>query len=97
MKIDSALNYRPLPMGGPATAPAAQGGSFGDIFTQSIAKVDQLQHEAEDASRQLALGNEKDIHKTTIAMEKADIAMNLMLQIRNKLITAFDEVRRMQV
>ena len=39
----------------------------------------------------------KDIHGTMIALEKADISMRLMLQIRNKLVSAYEEVMRMQV
>jgi len=97
MRIDAQSAYRSLPSGLPTPAPAAGGTSFGDVLKQSISQVDQLQHQAEAASRQLAIGDQKDIHQTTIAVEKADIAMNLMLQIRNKLVTAFDEVRRMQV
>ena len=40
---------------------------------------------------------DKDIHGTMIALEKADISMRLMLQIRNKLVSAYEEVMRMQV
>lgn len=97
MQVNSLTGYGPLTPGLPAKTPAAQGTSFGNLLEQSIAKVDRLQHEAEAVSRQLALGEQKDIHQTMIAIEKADIGMNLMLQIRNKLVTAFDEVRRMQV
>ena len=39
----------------------------------------------------------KDIHGTMLALEKADLSMRLMLQVRNKLVSAYEEVMRMQV
>jgi len=97
MQVNSLTGYGALTPNLPAKTPAAQGTAFGNVLEQSIAKVDRLQHEAEAVSRQLALGEQKDIHQTMIAIEKADIGMNLMLQIRNKLVNAYQEIMNMPV
>ena len=69
--------------------------SFGDWLNQSIAKVDGIQKEADNAAMELVKGENKDIHGTMIAMQKASIATDLMLQMRNKIISAYDEIKRM--
>lgn len=70
--------------------------SFGQWLNQSLGTINQLQQDAGEAARNLATGKTKDIHGTMIAMQKADIATNLMLEIRNKLLSAYDEIKRMQ-
>ncbi|MCD6262061.1 MAG: flagellar hook-basal body complex protein FliE [Deltaproteobacteria bacterium] len=70
---------------------------FGEMLTKAIDKVDQLNQEADQAVRNLATGQDKDIHNTMIALEKAEISFRLMMQVRNKIVTAYQEVMRMQV
>ncbi len=71
--------------------------SFGEILKQSVNDVNQLQNAADLSIQKLAAGNEKDIHQTMVAMEKAEISFQLVMQVRNKVIAAYDEIRRMQV
>jgi flagellar hook-basal body complex protein FliE len=71
--------------------------SFGEILKNSIDEVDQLQIQADEAIDGLATGRQKDIHNTMIAMEKADVAFKLIMEIRNKVISAYEEIMRMQV
>jgi flagellar hook-basal body complex protein FliE len=52
---------------------------------------------AEAKQVELLVTENKDIHGTMLALEKADLSMRLMLQIRNKLVSAYEEVMRMQV
>ena len=52
---------------------------------------------ADQAINDLATGKNQDIHNTMISMKKAEISFELVLQIRNKLMTAFDEIRRMSI
>ena len=88
-------------MVGPAAAgkakPAAKESSFGEIFRNSIAEVNRLQHEADGAVQKLNTGGNKDIHGTLIALEKADISFQLLMQVRNKIIAAYQEIMRMQI
>jgi len=70
---------------------------FSDLLKKSISEVNQLQKDADFASQELIAGNGKDIHQTMIALEKADVSFQLMMKVRNKIIAAYDEIRRMQV
>ncbi len=59
--------------------------------------MDKLQKESDNAVRNLATGEETDIHKTMITMEKAEISFQLMMAVRNKIITAYETIMRMQI
>jgi flagellar hook-basal body complex protein FliE len=71
--------------------------SFEDILTESIGEVSRLQKEADKAANDLVTGGETDIHSAMIALEKADISFRLMMQVRNKIVAAYEEIKRMQV
>lgn len=71
--------------------------SFSDMLIKSVEKVNKLQKEADEAINELVLGDNKDIVQTMIKMEKADISFKLMMQIRNKIVQAYEEIMRMQV
>lgn len=81
---------------GRKAAPTSGQVSFGQWLHQSLGKVNQLQQQAGSAAMKLTTGENKDIHGTMIAMQKADIATSLMIEVRNKLISAYDEIKRMQ-
>ncbi len=72
-------------------------GGFARILEGTLEQVDQLQNSADRARVELATGASGDIHQTMIAVEKASVAFELMLQVRNKLISAYETVMRMQV
>ena len=71
--------------------------SFETMLKQSLDEVNQIQRNADQAIEALATGKHKDIHQTMIAMEKADVAFRLLMQIRNKVISAYETIMRMQV
>lgn len=77
----------------PAGAPAG----FGEVLKKAIADVDRLQKEADEAARRLVLGEAQDVHQVMIAMEQARLAMQLTVQVRNKVIEAYQEISRMQI
>lgn len=72
------------------------GQSFGEILKSSISEVNELQKEADQSVLDMVSGNQIDIHRTMIAMEKAGISFELMMQVRNKIITAYNEIKGMQ-
>lgn len=78
-------------------AEGARAGSFGDFLAQSIAKVNNLQVDADVAMQRLASGESKNLHETLLAVERADIAFKQMNQVRMKVIDAYKEIMRMQV
>ena len=70
---------------------------FADLFWRALNKVDDLQHKADHSVRELAAGQQKDIHQTMLAMEKAEISFQLMMKVRNKIIAAYEEIMRMSI
>jgi len=70
---------------------------FVSTLKNAIGSVDQLQKVSDVKMQQLATGQNTNLHETMIAAEKADIALRLMVQVRNKIIEAYQEIMRMQV
>ena len=71
--------------------------SFADTLHQAIGKVNQLHQDSDKAMQNLATGRSENIADVMIAAEKADIALKVMVQVRNKIIDAYQEMMRMQV
>ncbi len=72
------------------------GKTFQETLKESLEKVNTLQKEADEAVKKLAMGNGGNIHETMLAIEKADISFRMMMQVRNKIVEAYQEVMRMQ-
>lgn len=72
-------------------------GNFAEVLKKSVDSVNELQSQADAAINDLATGKSKDVAQTIIMMEKADISFRLMMQVRNKIMQAYEEVMRMQV
>ncbi len=70
---------------------------FSDFVKRSLNDVNRQLRDADQSVNDLATGKNQDIHNTMIAMQKAEVAFELVLQIRNKLISAYDEIRRMSI
>ena len=70
---------------------------FGKYFKEALAEVSRIQIEADQASQQLAAGGTEDLHQVMILTEKANLALELTIQVRNKLLEAYQEIMRMQV
>lgn len=73
------------------------GKTFSEFLQDALRNVNDLQKQAEQASLNLAAGRVEDIAEVAIAAEKASIALQLTIQVRNKIIDAYQEVMRMQV
>jgi flagellar hook-basal body complex protein FliE len=81
----------------PGSPGAAGGASFGRVLQDSLKQVNALQHEADVAIRSLATGGTATLHDTMLAVQKAELSFKLMMQVRNKIVEAYQEVLRMQV
>lgn len=64
---------------------------------EAIAKVNAIQLEANQAAEQLITGQTQDVHQTMVALQKAEVSFQLMMQVRNKLVAAYEEIQRMQI
>jgi flagellar hook-basal body complex protein FliE len=79
-------------------AEAAQGGpSFKDFLVRSIQEVNSMQTEADQAVEKLVTGGDVTPAEVLTAVQKADIAFQMMIQVRNKLVEAFQEVEKLQI
>ena len=78
-------------------AATGEGPDFGSAIKQAIDNVDSTQKAAETEITKAITGESPDIHKTVIALQTADLKFQFGLQVRNKLIGAYEEVMRMQV
>jgi flagellar hook-basal body complex protein FliE len=71
--------------------------TFSEILRNSVDKVNEYQHQADSAIKELVAGRSKNIHETMLAIERADTSLKLMMQVRNKMLDAYKEIMRMQV
>jgi flagellar hook-basal body complex protein FliE len=83
---------------GPTAPTGAEGeaGGFGASLKNAIDRVGELSDASDKQVSELVQGDRQDIHSVMIAVEKADIAFQLMMQVRNKILNAYQEVSKMQ-
>jgi len=74
-----------------------EGPSFNDVLKKAIAEVSGLEKEADKQLVELAAGKATNIHEAMLALQKADISFKLLMEIRDKLIGAYQEIMRMSV
>lgn len=89
---DSPLNARI----DAAPRPEEEGG-FGSAFAQMIEAVNGLQAQAAGLEEQLHSDNPVELHRVMIAAEQAGTAMDLLIEVRNRLVETYQELMRMQV
>jgi len=86
----------------PLTTPGAEkatgsGETFANVLGKFVDDVNSLQNKASESIEKLATGEITDVHQVMIAVEEANTAMEFMLEIRNKIVDAYQEVMRMPV
>lgn len=79
------------------TGTTEPGKSFADTLNEAIGNVNELQKNSDVKMQELATGKTDDIAGVMIAAEQADIALRAMVQVRNKIIDAYQEIMKMQV
>ncbi len=77
--------------------PARAALSFAQLLREAVQNVDRLQQAAEQRALALASGQPVDVHEVALALEQASLALQLAVQVRNKLVEAYQEIARMQV
>lgn len=70
---------------------------FAQELKNALGNVNQMQVEGEKAMSDIATGSVKDLHQAAIAIDKAEISMKLMLEVRNKALNAYKEITRTQM
>ena len=72
-------------------------GRFAELLNQAVSEVNELQKSSDKEVGKILSGDIKDVHSAMIAMQKADLSFQMVMQVRNKLVEAYQEVMRMQV
>jgi len=70
---------------------------FAEELKNALGNVNQMQIDSEKAMSDIATGSVKDLHQAAIAIDKAEISMKLMLEVRNKALNAYKEITRTQM
>jgi flagellar hook-basal body complex protein FliE len=86
--------FAPLPSIKPAGSSPSP---FADLVTSSIGTVEQANQNATNAAQRFLAGDNEDVHTVAIAEQKAELTSELFLQVRNKAISAYQEIMRMQL
>lgn len=85
-----------FPQVGSPKAPSAVEGA-GKFFSELVTKVNDMQTQSDKSIQALASGESKNLHEVMIAMEKASISFQFMSSVRDKALSAYQEIMRMQV
>jgi flagellar hook-basal body complex protein FliE len=72
-------------------------GAFQSLLEGTIQNLASIQNNAADAVQQFLTGEAEELHTTVLAADKAEIAFDLGLQVRNKVVAAYQEIMRMQM
>jgi flagellar hook-basal body complex protein FliE len=91
--LDAKVQRRAIPQEGAGEV----ADSMGQLFTQALDKLDQGQKATDASINGLVAGEPIDLHHVMLQMEESMVNLNLALQVRNKVIEAYQEVQRMQI
>jgi flagellar hook-basal body complex protein FliE len=96
--LQGAAPIRPAIIEQPqAIAEPAQPGVFSAMFRNSVQEVQTFQTQAQQSVDGFLSGESEDLHKVALATQKAELSFEMFLQVRNKVVQAYQEVMRMQV
>jgi len=96
------MNIPPTTMSGAVSAGlgslqgSGNGGDFAQTLASAVERVNDLQTVADQKVTNLLTGKGEDVHAATLAVEQASLAFVLMLQVRNKVVGAYQEISKLQ-
>ena len=93
---EAAAPRSPLEAGAVA-APGTSAPSFGEMLEHGVEQVSELQHAVRDRVEGLMTGDGTEVHDVLLAIGKAEVAFQLMLEIRNRLVDSWREITRLPV
>lgn len=72
-------------------------GSFGNVLKEQMAQINNLQAQADSAQQTFAVGGDIELHNVILATEKAELSLQLAMQVRNKMVAAYQDISHMSV
>ena len=91
--ISSISSLQPLQ----PLAQAGKPGEFQSVLEGTIQKLESVNNDAADAVQKFLTGENEELHTTVLAAQRAELAFDLGLQVRNKVVSAYQEIMRMQM
>lgn len=81
----------------PLAPPSGDGLSFKDVLGSAINEVESVRNDANQAAERFLAGDGEDLHSTILASQRADLEFQMFMQVRNKIVSAYQEVMKMQM
>src|SRR5271165_6512349 len=97
LNIDAIRPISPPQVEAPSPAGAAGRGEFKNVLAGAIEEVGKSQNGASQAVQSFLKGEGDDLHTTILAVQRADLEFDMFMQVRNKIVSAYQEVMRMQM
>ncbi len=95
--ISGAIPQIPIPAASPASETAGKTGDFKNFLESAIGRVESSRAGAEQMAKDFISGDNEELHTVALATQRAELELDLTLQIRNKVVSAYQEIMRMQV
>ena len=86
-----------LPAISSLSAAGGSGGAFQSVLTDAISKVESFQNNAAKTVNNFLNGEGEEIHHVALATQQADLSFQMFMQVRNKVVAAYNQVMQMQV
>lgn len=86
-----------IPLIPPISPARSSPGEFQSALSDAIGRVEQFQQNSQGAIGKFLSGEDEEVHKVALATQQAELSFDLFLQVRNKVISAYQEVMRMQM
>ena len=86
-----------IPSISPVSPSKSSAGGFQSVLSDAIARVEQFQQNSQNAIDKFLSGEDEEVHKVALATQQAELGFDLFLQMRNKVVSAYQEVMRMQM
>ncbi len=80
-----------------SVSPAQGGGEFKSLLNSAIQNVTTAQNNADASVKSFLNGDSDELHSTILATQRADLEFDMFMQVRNKVVSAYQEIMRMQV
>lgn len=103
MRLNSLQPIAPIaPIETPSISPAGSqssggGSSFGEILSGAIGQVEGSRASANQSVERFLSGEGEDLHSTILASQRADLEFQMFMQVRNKVVSAYQEIMKMQM
>lgn len=70
---------------------------FAAVLKQAVERVEGMRRQADESVMRLLAGENEEVHQTVLAVQKAELAFELFLEVRNKVVQAYQEIMRMPI